>query len=327
MQGPTPAALWPVLIAGVVLWGVGVAFEAVGDHQLRRFKADPANKGVVMDRGLWAWTRHPNYFGDACVWWGLWLVTITGWLSLSTVASPLLMTLLPGLRHRRTAHREVHGRPPRLPRISLSHIVFRAEAAQIAITMTTLAAADRLPLVTTDLDELLRQVAQRDVDAFATFYDRTRARVFGMVTRVLRDPGYSEETTQDIYLQVWRSAGSYDPAAGSPLAWLLTLAHRRAVDRVRSEQAASQRESRYGAANVDPPADHVADSVILRDERRQVVDCLDSLTDVQREAIQLAYYDGLTYAQVSERLSANLATIKSRMRDAIRGLRNCLGLS
>ena len=111
------------------------------------------------------------------------------------------------------------------------------------------------------------------------------------------------------------------------MAWLLTLAHRRAVDRVRSEQAASQRESRYGAANVDLPSDLVADSVILRDERRQVADCLGSLTDAQREAIQLAYYDGLTYSQVSERLSANLATIKSRMRDAIRGLRRCLGIS
>ena len=107
----------------------------------------------------------------------------------------------------------------------------------------------------------------------------------------------------------------------------MTLAHRRAVDRVRSEQAASQRESRYGAANVDRPSDQVADSVILRDERRQVADCLGSLTDTQREAIQLAYYDGLTYVQVSERLSANLATIKSRMRDAIRGLRRCLGLA
>ena len=192
----------------------------------------------------------------------------------------------------------------------------------------TLASAwvSRLALVTTDLDALLRQVAQGDVDAFATFYDLTRARVFGLVTRVLRDPGYSEETTQDVYLQVWRSAEKYDPAAGTPLAWLLTLAHRRAVDRVRSEQSASQRESRYGAANVDPPADHVADSVILRDERQQVTECLGSLTDVQLECIQLAYYDGLTYSQVSERLSANLATIKSRMRDAIRGLRRCLGL-
>lgn len=193
--------------------------------------------------------------------------------------------------------------------------------------MTLIAPVDRLRLVTRDLDELLRQVARQDVDAFAAFYDQTRARVFGLVTRVLRDPGYSEETTQDIYLQVWRTADAYNPAAGSPLSWLMTLAHRRAVDRVRSEQAASQRESRYGAANVDPPADQVAESVIQSDEHRQVAECLGSLTDNQREAIQLAYYDGLTYVQVSERLSANLATIKSRMRDAIRGLRRCLGLT
>jgi RNA polymerase sigma-70 factor, ECF subfamily len=193
--------------------------------------------------------------------------------------------------------------------------------------VTILTGLDKLRLVTTDLDELLRRVARQDVEAFAAFYDSTRARVYGLVTRVLRDPGYSEETTQDIYLQVWRNATSYDPSAGSPLAWLMTLAHRRAVDRVRSEQAAGQRESRYGAANVDRPSDQVAESVILGDERRQVADCLGSLTETQREAIQLAYYDGLTYVQVSERLSANLATIKSRMRDAIRGLRRCLRLA
>ena len=90
--GPTPPLLRPVLVAGVALWVVGVLFEAVGDHQLRRVKADPANKGVVMDRGLWAWTRHPNYFGDACVWWGLWLAGIAAWVSLLTVLSPVLMT-------------------------------------------------------------------------------------------------------------------------------------------------------------------------------------------------------------------------------------------
>lgn len=90
--GPTPAVLRPVLVVGVVVWLVGLLFEAVGDHQLRRFKADPAHRGVVMDRGLWAFTRHPNYFGDACVWWGLWLVCIAGWVSLATVLSPLLMT-------------------------------------------------------------------------------------------------------------------------------------------------------------------------------------------------------------------------------------------
>ncbi|WP_319456732.1 MULTISPECIES: DUF1295 domain-containing protein [unclassified Mycobacterium] len=90
--GPTPTGLLPVLGVGVAVWVVGVLFEAVGDHQLRTFKFDPANKGVIMDRGLWAWTRHPNYFGDAAVWWGLWLVTIAGWVSLSTVLSPVLMT-------------------------------------------------------------------------------------------------------------------------------------------------------------------------------------------------------------------------------------------
>jgi RNA polymerase sigma-70 factor, ECF subfamily len=193
--------------------------------------------------------------------------------------------------------------------------------------MTLLELAARLPRVTDDLDALLRRVAQRDVEAFAAFYDGTRARVFGLVTRVLRDPGYSEETTQDVYLQVWRNAGNYNPAAGTPLAWLMTLAHRRAVDRVRSEQAATQRESRYGAANVELPADRVAEAVISNEERRQVTVCLDSLTDAQRECIQLAYYEGLTYVQVSERLAANLATIKSRMRDAIRLLRKCLGAS
>jgi RNA polymerase sigma-70 factor, ECF subfamily len=192
--------------------------------------------------------------------------------------------------------------------------------------VTLLGFAARLPIVTADLDALLRRVAQRDVEAFAAFYDNTRARVFGMVARVLRDPGYSEETTQDVYLQVWNNASGYDPTAGSPLAWLMTLAHRRAVDRVRSEQAASQRESRYGAATVDVPADQVAEAVIHLDERRQVTACLDSLTDVQRECIQLAYYEGLTYSQVSTRLASNLATIKSRMRDAIRGLRTCLGV-
>lgn len=90
--GPTPRVLLPVLIAGVAGWLLGVLFEAIGDHQLRQFKADPANSGKIMDRGLWAWTRHPNYFGDAAVWWGLWLITITGWVSLTTVLSPVLMT-------------------------------------------------------------------------------------------------------------------------------------------------------------------------------------------------------------------------------------------
>ena len=110
--GPTPPALLPVLVVGVAVWLLGVVFEAVGDRQLRRFKADPANKGVVMDRGLWGWTRHPNYFGDVCVWWGLWLVTLAGWISLLTVASPALMTyFLVYATGARLTERQMAGRP------------------------------------------------------------------------------------------------------------------------------------------------------------------------------------------------------------------------
>lgn len=177
-----------------------------------------------------------------------------------------------------------------------------------------------------DLDALLRRVARRDADAFAAFYDHTRARVYGLIVRVLRDAGYSEETTQEVYLEVWRTADAYDSAKGSALSWLMTMAHRRAVDRVRAEQAASQRESRYGAANVESSSDVVADSAIAGDERRRVVECLGGLTDAQRQCIEMAYYGGLTYAEVSQRLAANLSTIKSRMRDALRALRNCLGV-
>ena len=181
--------------------------------------------------------------------------------------------------------------------------------------------------LSSDLDALLRRVARGDRDAFAVVYDLTKTRVYGLVVRVLRDSGYSEETTQEVYLEVWRTASEYDSAKGSALAWLLTMAHRRAIDRVRSEQAGSRRESRYGAANVDPATDVVADSAIAGDERRRVTQCLDSLTDVQRQCIELAYYGGLTYVEVSRRLAANLSTIKSRMRDALRGLRNCLDVS
>lgn len=182
------------------------------------------------------------------------------------------------------------------------------------------------PRLSTDLDVLLRRVARRDADAFAAFYDHTSARVYGLVARVLRDPGYSEETTQEVYLQVWRTAGGYDAAKGSALSWLMTVAQRRAVDRVRAEQAASQRESRYGAATVDRPGDVVADCAIAEEERRRVTECLDGLTEAQRQCIEMAYYGGLTYTEVAQRLSVNLSTIKSRMRDALRGLRNCLGV-
>ena len=178
---------------------------------------------------------------------------------------------------------------------------------------------------TDTLATLLRRVAERDEDAFARFYDLTRARVYGMVLRVLRDPGYSEETTQEVFLQVWRTAESFDTAQGSALSWVITLAHRRAVDRVRAEQSGSDRESRYQAAATDSPFDSVTEEVTRREDRQMVVRCLATLTDLQRQSVELAYYRGLTYREVSEELSATLPTVKSRIRDGLLRLRQCLG--
>ena len=110
--GPTPRCWLAATLGGVLVWVVGVVFEAVGDRQLRVFKSDPSHHGVVMDRGMWAWTRHPNYFGDACVWWGLWLISIAGWWSLTTVLSPLLMTyFLVQVSGARLTEKYMAGRP------------------------------------------------------------------------------------------------------------------------------------------------------------------------------------------------------------------------
>ncbi len=89
--GSGDGVVW-VAILGAAVWLLGIVFEAVGDAQLSRFKADPGNKGKVMDRGLWAWTRHPNYFGDSAVWWGLYLVAASAWPGVLTILSPVAMT-------------------------------------------------------------------------------------------------------------------------------------------------------------------------------------------------------------------------------------------
>ena len=176
------------------------------------------------------------------------------------------------------------------------------------------------------LTALLAQIAAGETEAFTVFYERTSARVYGMVLRVLRDPGYSEETTQEVYLQVWKSAASFDPRQGSPLSWLITLAHRRAVDRVRSEQSGTDRESTYGAASYYGPFDAVSEEVARRGDKNDVIDCLGTLTEIQQETVVLAYYGGLTYREVAERLSVALPTVKSRIRDGLRRLGQCLGV-
>ncbi len=183
---------------------------------------------------------------------------------------------------------------------------------------------DRIPEAQVDLTDLLIRTAGHDRQAFAELYDATGARVFGLVLRVLRDRGYAEETLQEVYLQIWQKAGGFDPSAGSALSWMLTIAHRRAVDRVRSEEAAGKRSNDYSVSNFEAPGDTVADSVIAEEERSDVMFCLGSLTATQRQSIELSYYGGLTYRQVAERLDAALPTIKSRIRDGLRRLKTCL---
>jgi RNA polymerase sigma-70 factor (ECF subfamily) len=175
------------------------------------------------------------------------------------------------------------------------------------------------------LAALLGGTADGDGDAFAVLYDRTCSRLYGVAQAVLRDPGFAEEATQEVYLQVWVTAHRFDPAKGSAQAWLTTLAHRRAVDRVRSEQAHTKRVLFYDNGNRIVDSDYVVDEVIGGVERRMVRAGLASLTDRQHEAIALAYYGGLTYRQVAERLGETLPTIKSRIRAGLARLRESVG--
>ena len=175
-----------------------------------------------------------------------------------------------------------------------------------------------------DLEAALAEVARGDDAAFAAVYDQCAAAVLGTVRRVLRDPAQSEEVMQEVLLEVWRTAARFDPAAGSASAWVMTVAHRRAVDRVRSEQKSAERELRAATASV--PYDEVSDAVEARLEHERVRRCLGSLTDLQRESVTLAYYRGYSYPEVARLLGVAVGTVKTRMRDGLIRLRDCLGV-
>jgi RNA polymerase sigma-70 factor, ECF subfamily len=176
-----------------------------------------------------------------------------------------------------------------------------------------------------DLDGLLVLVARGDQAAFEAVYDRLAGPAYGLIRKVVRDPAQSEEVAQEVLLEVWRAASRFDASRGSAATWVMTIAHRRAIDRVRSEAAAVERE--HKTAQVLVTADEVAESVEASLDAERVRRCLGGLTELQRESITLAYYGGYTYLQVAGLLGTALGTIKTRIRDGLIRLRDCMGVS
>ena len=178
-----------------------------------------------------------------------------------------------------------------------------------------------------DLGELFRRSARGDENAFAAVYDATAARVHGLVLRVIRDPAQAEEVTQETFLEAWRIASRFDPDRGSAVSWLLTLAHRRAVDRVRSAEAASRRDGTYHDQNSTVAHDSTAEAATTAIEAQRVRSAMKTLTDVQREAIELAYFGGYTHTEVATMLDLPVGTAKTRIRDGLIRLRDSLGVA
>jgi RNA polymerase sigma-70 factor (ECF subfamily) len=178
-----------------------------------------------------------------------------------------------------------------------------------------------------DLQHLIREVALGDQDSFAAVYDAVAGSVLGVARAVLRDRAQSEEVAQEVLVEVWRTAPRYRPERGTVVNWILTLAHRRAVDRVRSVEAAAARDHKAALLDRTPEYDEVTEQVETRLEREQVRRCLRTLTEIQRQSVTLAYYRGLTYRQVAEALALPLGTVKTRLRDGLVRLRDCLGVS
>ncbi|MFK4729454.1 ECF RNA polymerase sigma factor SigK [Agromyces mediolanus] len=177
------------------------------------------------------------------------------------------------------------------------------------------------------LDALLGDVATGDRAAFGELYDRTAPRVFGLVRRILVDAAQAEEVTQDVFLEAWQNAARFDAGRGAAVAWLLTIAHRRAVDRVRSAQAAADRDLKAGVRELASPQEDVAERVELRVEHERVSVALAELSEAQRTALAMAYYEGKSQSEIAVALELPLGTVKTRLRDGMIRLRHLLGVT
>ncbi|MBW4041400.1 MAG: ECF RNA polymerase sigma factor SigK [Acidobacteria bacterium] len=176
-------------------------------------------------------------------------------------------------------------------------------------------------------EQRLARVAAGDKRAFTELYDATSSRIYGMVRRLLIDPAQSEEVTQEIYLEIWQTASRYKPERGSAMSWMLTMAHRRAVDRVRASQSSRDRDTKVGIRDFDREYDQVAEHVEITLEGERVKRALQGLTELQRQAVELAYYSGLSHSEIADELHVPVGTIKTRIRDGMIRLRDALGVT
>ena len=180
---------------------------------------------------------------------------------------------------------------------------------------------------TVSLDDLVARTATGDQQAFSLLYDQTAARVLGLIRRVLIDPAQSEEVTQEVFLEVWQSAARFDPNKGRALTWIMTMAHRRAIDRIRAAQASRNRDTAVGLRDLPTPYDQVSETVEIRLEHERVEVAMSKLSDNQRQAVTLAYFGGLSQSEVAAQLGIPLGTAKTRLRDAMIRLREELGVT
>jgi len=176
-------------------------------------------------------------------------------------------------------------------------------------------------------DQLLARVATGDQAAFGLLYDQMAPRVLGLVKRLLRDHAQSEEVTQEIFLEIWQSATRYDSSKGAAVGWIMTMAHRRAVDRVRASQSSRDRDVKIGIRDFNPVYDNVSQTVETRIEHERVEKAMLRLTELQRQAVSLAYYGGYSHSEVAELLSVPIGTVKTRVRDGMIRLRDELGVA
>ncbi len=176
-------------------------------------------------------------------------------------------------------------------------------------------------------EELLGRVADGDQNAFAALYDEISPRVFGLVRRLLVDHAQSEEVTQEVFLEVWTNAKRYEPSKGGASTWILTMAHRRAVDRIRASQSSRDRDVKIGIRDFVAEYDDVSDTVELAIEHERVKEAMSQLTELQRQAVALAYYGGYSHSEVAAMLEVPVGTVKTRLRDGMIRLRDELGVA